>query len=90
VDDLNQPQVSLEHSARTWRPSGPVIVGICFATVAILLTLFGLWREDNLSLRNVLLGAALGGGTWGVISWAIASTVIQVEHEVASRDNSDN
>jgi len=71
------------------RPSGPVTVGAFFAGLAIVLTLVGLWREDNLSLRNILLGVVLGGGTWGLISWAIATAVVQVEEDVASRKGKD-
>jgi hypothetical protein len=67
--------------------SGPVFVGAFFAVLAIVLTLFGLWRESNLSLRNIVLGAALGGGTWGLISWAIATAVAQVEDDIAADDS---
>jgi len=67
----------------------PVVVGACFAVLAIVLTLVGLWREDNLSLRNVALGIALGGGTWGLVSWAITTAVVQVEEEVALGRNKD-
>ena len=71
------------------RPSGPVTVGAFFAGLAIVLTFVGLWREDNLSLRNILLGVVLGGGTWGLISWAIATAVVQIEEDVASRRDKD-
>jgi len=64
-------------------------VGACFAVLAIVLTVAGLWREDNLSLRNVVLGIVLCGGTWGLISWAITTAVVQVEEEVASRRHKD-
>lgn len=67
----------------------PVTVGACFAVLAIALTLVGLWREDNLSLRNVLLGIVLCGGTWGLVSWAITTAVVQVEEEVASGRHKD-
>lgn len=70
-------------------PSGPLVVGVSFAVLATALMLVGLWREDNLSLRNILLGVVLGGGTWGLISWAIATAVLQVEEDVASRDSHD-
>jgi hypothetical protein len=60
-------------------------VGVFFAALAIVLTVIGLWREGNLTVRNVLLGAVLGGGTWGLISWAVATAVVQVEEDVASR-----
>lgn len=79
----------LHSKPRLSRPSGPVVVGAFFAALAIVLTLVGLWREDNLSLRNILLGGVLGGGTWGLISWAVATAVVQVEEEVASRGRED-
>jgi len=67
----------------------PVAVGAGFAVLAIVLSFVGLWREDNLSLRNAVLGIVLGGGTWGLVSWAITSAVVQVEEEVASRRDKD-
>jgi NAD/NADP transhydrogenase beta subunit len=71
------------------RVPGPAIVGMAFAALAIVLTLLGLWRAHNLSLRNVLLAIVLCGGVWGVISWAIASTVAQVEEDTATRSDRD-
>jgi hypothetical protein len=61
------------------RLSGPVAVGLFFALLGIGLSLVGLGREHNLSLRNVALAVVLGGGTWGLISWAIATAVVQVD-----------
>jgi len=66
-----------------------VIVGCVFAVVAIVLTLVGLGRANNLSARNVLLAVVLCGGIWGLVSWAIATAVVQVEEDVASRDDKD-
>jgi len=76
-------------SPRRLRIGGPVAVGLFFAAVAIVLSLIGLWREDNLTLRNAALAIALGGGTWGLISWAITAAVLDVEHDVASRGDDD-
>ena len=70
---------------KRFRLSGPVTVGLFFALLAIVLSLVGLGRENNLSLRNIGLAIVLGGGTWGLISWAIATAVVQVEEDVASR-----
>ena len=67
----------------------PLAVGACFAVLAIVLTVAGLLREDNLSLRNIVLGIVLCGGTWGLISWAVTTAVVQVEEEVASRRHKD-
>ncbi|MBC7232749.1 MAG: hypothetical protein H5T68_05860 [Chloroflexi bacterium] len=61
------------------------MVGLFFAVLAILLTIVGLWRAQNLSLRNILLAIALCGGTWGLVSWAIATAAVQVEEDVAAR-----
>ena len=69
------------------RLSGPVTVGLFFALLAIVLSLVGLGRAHNLSLRNIALAIVLGGGTWGVISWAIATAVVEVEEDVAGRSD---
>jgi hypothetical protein len=61
------------------RLRGPVVVGLCFALLGIVLSLVGLGREHNLSLRNIALAVVLGGGTWGLISWAIATAAVQVD-----------
>ena len=71
------------------RLNGPLRVGLFFAALAIFLALLGLWRAHNLSLQNVLLGIALCGGTWGLVSWAIATAAAQVEEDVASRGDED-
>jgi hypothetical protein len=77
-------------AASKWsRLSPPVATGLVFALLAIVLSLIGLARAHNLSLRNIALAVVLGGGTWGIISWAIATAVVQVEEDVASRNNED-
>ena len=86
MDNQSKQQGIVEQSkTRHGRPNGPIIVGAFFAVLAIVLTFVGLWREHNLSLRNAVLGIVLCGGTWGLISWAIATAVVQVEEDVASR-----
>ncbi len=71
-------------SPRKRRLPGPVLVGGFFAALAIVLTLLGLWRAHNLSPQNILLAIMLCGGVWGLISWAVATAVVQVEEDVAS------
>ena len=90
MDDESKPQEPTgQPRKRRAGPSGPLVVGMFFAVLASVLMVVGLWREDNLSLRNVLLGVVLGGGTWGLVSWAIATAVLQVERDIASRDGHD-
>jgi hypothetical protein len=72
------------------RLSGPVLIAGVFALLAVVLTLLGLWRDHNLSLRNVVLALLLCGGTWGLVSWAIATVVVQVEEDVASGKDIDD
>lgn len=89
MDELSQPEDVHRSATGIRRFSGPALVGIFFAALAIVLTLVGLWREGNLSLRNILLGTVLGGGTWGLISWAISTAVVQVEEDLSSRGGED-
>ncbi len=71
------------------RFGGPVIVGVLFAVVATVMSAVGLARDHNLSLRNVGLAALLGGGAWGLVSWAIATAVVEVEQDVEARRDED-
>jgi hypothetical protein len=60
---------------RWTRLSGPVRIGLVIGTIGALLTVIGLLTGDfaPLTARSLLLGILLGGGSWGVVSWAIAS-----------------
>jgi len=90
MDNQSEEQDVVDRPAtRHTRLRGPLLVGAFFAALAIVLTLVGLWREHNLSLRNIALAVVLCGGTWGLVSWAIAATVAQVEEDVASRESKD-
>ncbi|MFN2226489.1 MAG: hypothetical protein ACK2UY_09285 [Anaerolineae bacterium] len=57
------------------RLSGPVKIGLVLGVVGALLTVIGLFTGDfaPLTVRTTLLGILLGGGSWGVVSWAIAA-----------------
>lgn len=59
-----------------WRRlSGPVKIGLLLGLSGALLTVIGLLMGNlaPLTARSLLLGVLLGGGSWGVVSWAIAS-----------------
>jgi hypothetical protein len=61
---------------RWWsRLSRPVQIGLALGLIGALLTVVGLFTGSfaPLTLRSVVLGVLLGGGSWGVVSWAIAS-----------------
>jgi hypothetical protein len=66
---------------RWWDRLGrPVQIGLALGLIGALLTVVGLFTGDfaPLTLRSVVLGVLLGGGSWGVVSWAIASAASDV------------
>jgi hypothetical protein len=60
---------------RWTRLGGPIKIGLVVGIIGALLTVIGLLTGDfaPLTVRSFLLGIILGGGSWGVVSWAIAS-----------------
>jgi hypothetical protein len=48
--------------------SGPVQIGALLTVIGLLAGNLG-----PVTLRSLLLGILLGGGSWGVVSWAIAT-----------------
>jgi len=75
------------------RMSGPLKVGLGFAVVAILMAVVGLVRgtaSAPLTARSVLMAVLISGGTWGLVSWAIATAVVEVERDVAECDDEDD
>lgn len=58
------------------RLGGPVKIGLVVGLIGALLTVIGLFTTHfaPLTWRSLLLGILLGGGSWGVVSWAIAAS----------------
>ena len=54
---------------------GPVKIGLVLGLIGALLTVIGLLMGNlaPLTARSLLLGVILGGGSWGLVSWAIAT-----------------
>ncbi len=69
--------------------SGPVKVGLFFALLAIIMSVVGLVRDPTtpVTARSILIATLISGGTWGVVSWAIATAVVDVEQDVAERED---
>jgi hypothetical protein len=54
---------------------GPLRVGLVLGLIGAVLTVVGLLMGNlaPLTARSLILGVLLGGGSWGVVSWAIAA-----------------
>jgi len=67
-----------------WRRlGGPVKIGLVLGLVGALLTVIGLLMGNlaPLTARSLMLGVLLGGGSWGVVSWAIAAVAAEAMAE---------
>jgi len=76
--------------ASLWRRlSGPVKVGLVFAAIAIIMALVGIFKGSSttpITFRSILMAVLISGGTWGVVSWAIATAVVEVEQDIAEAE----
>ena len=54
---------------------GPIRLGLVLGFIGALLTVAGLLAGNlaPLTLRSLVLGVLLGGGSWGLVGWAVAS-----------------
>ena len=60
---------------------GPVKIGLVLGLIGALLTVIGLLMGNlaPLTARSLILGVLLGGGSWGVVSWAIAAVAADAD-----------
>jgi RsiW-degrading membrane proteinase PrsW (M82 family) len=67
------------------RLSGPAKIGLGFALVAVLLSVFGVLRDPDTpkTLWAFVVASLIGGGTWGLVSWAIATAAVEVERDIS-------
>jgi len=79
-------------SKNLWqRLNGPTKIGLVFATVGILLTVIGIFRDPTTPVTawSLGMGVLISGGTWGVVSWAIATAAVEVERDVAQAEHEE-
>ena len=69
------------------RMNMPLRVGLIFALAGITLAVIGIIR-GNVPLHpvSILLALGISGLSWGVVSWAIATAVMDVEGDIAAGD----
>ena len=66
------------------RLNGPTKVALTFAIIGILLTIVGIFRDPTtpVTMWSLTAGTVIAGGTWGIVSWAIAFATVEVEKDV--------
>ena len=58
----------------------PLRVGLVFAAAGIVLAVIGIARGSvPLNPLSIFLALLISGGSWGVVSWAVATAVVDVE-----------
>lgn len=62
----------------------PLRVGIICAALGIILAIVGIIRGNvPLNPLSIFLALLISGGSWGVVSWAVTTAVVDVEHDLA-------
>ena len=71
------------------RLSGPIKIGIFFGGLAIVMAVVGLIKGSAtapLTARSLIMAIIISGGTWGLVSWAIATAAVDVERDVTEAE----
>ena len=64
--------------------SGPVKIGLGAAAIAILLVIIGIIRGNvPANPLSILMALLIGGVSWFVVAWAIATAARDVESDLA-------
>ncbi len=69
---------------RFQRLSGPVKIGLGAAAIAIILVIIGIIKGAvPLNPLSILMALLIGGVSWFVVAWAIATAARDVEDDLA-------
>lgn len=70
--------------ARWRRVALPLRIGLVFALAGIALAVVGIIRGAvPPNPLSILLALLISGGSWGVVSWAVATAIVDVESDIA-------
>ncbi len=62
----------------------PLRVGLICAGLAMALAIVGIARGTvPLNPLSIFLALLISGGSWGVVSWAVTTAVVDVEQDLA-------
>jgi hypothetical protein len=66
------------------RLAAPMRIGLAFAGLGLILALVGIARGNvPLNPLSIFLALLISAGGWGIVSWAVATAVVDVERDVA-------
>jgi hypothetical protein len=72
------------------RLSLPLRVGLLFALAGILLAVVGIIRGNvPLNPLSIFLALLISGGSWGVVSWAVTTAIVDVETDTGEAINTE-
>ncbi len=74
---------------RSWwgRLGLPLKIGLIFAAAGIALAVVGIARGNvPLNPLSIFLALVISGGSWGVVSWAIATAAVDVERDISEEE----
>ena len=59
-------------------------MGLIFALAGIALAVVGIIRGTvPLNPLSIFLALLISGGSWGVVSWAVTTAIVDVENDIA-------
>ncbi len=63
--------------------SGPLKAGLIAAAIGIIFAIIGMARGMvPLRFASIIMALLISGGSWGIVVWAIATAVADVEHDL--------
>lgn len=72
------------------RMGQPLRVGIICAAVGIVFAIVGIIHGNvPLNPLSIFLALLISGGSWGIVSWAVTTAVVDVERDTAGGDKNE-
>jgi hypothetical protein len=85
MEDRSDKETSMSRLRGLWkRLSTPIRIGLLVAAIAALLALAGWIARPTYTSRSLLslfLAIVISAGTWGLVSWAIATAAVEVSRD---------
>lgn len=80
----------MTQASRWVRAPLPLRVGLIFAAAGIILAVVGIAKGTvPANPLSILLALLISGGSWGVVSWAVTTAVVDVERDAGEEDDAN-